>query len=44
MRALEESSGDTAHVIMGSLSFITGEEFGTARDDWLNWWKKQTGK
>ena len=44
MRALEESSGDTAHVIMGSLSFITGEEFGTARDDWLNWWKKQSGK
>jgi hypothetical protein len=42
--ALEKSSGDTARVIMGSLSFLTGEEHGTSKNDWLDWWKKQAGK
>lgn len=39
--ALEASAGDTSRVLMGCLSFLTGEKFGTSREDWLNWWKKR---
>jgi hypothetical protein len=37
---LEKASGDTAMVVMGLLSFLTDEDFGTSREDWLDWWKR----
>lgn len=44
VRALEKAAGDTARVLMGSLSYLTKEPHGTSREDWLDWWKKQKGK
>jgi len=41
---LEKADNETARVIMGSLTFVTGEEFGTSKQDWLDWWKIQKDK
>jgi hypothetical protein len=41
---LRKSSGDMAHLLMGMLSYLTGEEFGTSKEDWLDWWDKTRNK
>ncbi len=44
VRALEKATGDTARVLMGSLSYLTKEPHGTSKEDWLNWWKRRPKK
>jgi len=35
--SLEKSAGRTSRIIMGSLSGLTGKNFGTSKEDWLKW-------
>ncbi len=44
MAALEKTSADTARVLMGCLSYLTGEAHGTSKQDWLQWWKTRQKK
>jgi hypothetical protein len=37
----EKTAGDTAKVLMGTLTYLTGELFGTSKEEWLEWWKKR---
>jgi hypothetical protein len=41
MAALEKATADTARVLMGCLTWLTGEPHGSAKEDWLQWWKKR---
>lgn len=41
MSALEKKTAETARVLMGCLTFLTGEPHGTDKRDWLDWWKKR---
>lgn len=41
MEALKKATADTARVLTGCLTFLTGEAHGSAKQDWLDWWKQR---